>query len=363
MFLKHVKNFVDVITGYFASWFGTVIGIDLGTCTTWICVRGKGIVLCEPSVVAVSKKTNTVIGDGEAVGKIAHEMLGKTPSSIDAVRPMKNGVICDFKATEAMLSCFFRKVLGNYKGFTKPRVVIAVPSGITQVERHAVIETAQRAGASKVYLVEEPMAAGIGSGLPVAEPTASMIIDIGGGTTEVAIISLGDIACNKSVRVGGDTMDEAIVLHLKRKHNLVIGEPRAEKLKIEIGSAAPLKEELHMEVAGRDTLTGMPKKVVVTSKEIRDALQEPITLIINAVTETLENAPPELAADLIENGVHLCGGGSLLRKMDDVLKTVTGLNVIRVEHPLESVARGTGIYIDNMSLWDDSIVHPEYEKA
>lgn len=363
MLFKKAKQLINSVKGYFDNLFGTVIGIDLGTCTTWITVRGKGIVLREPTVVAVAKGTNQVIGDGEAVGTVAHEMLGKTPASISAIRPMKNGVICNFEATEAMLNCFIRKVIGKHIGLMKPQVVISVPSGITQVERHAVIETAERAGARKVYLVEEPMAAGIGSGLPIADPTASMIIDIGGGTTEVAIISLADIACSRSIRVGGDAMDEAIISYLKKKHNILIGEPRAEKLKIQIGSAAPLEEEMEMEVSGRDTLTGMPKKIIVTSEEIREALQEPILLIIHAVTETLESAPPELSADLIDNGVHICGGGSLLRKIDVVLKNTTGLKVTKVQNPLESVAKGTCIYIENLNLWKDTIVHPEFETA
>ena len=363
MLLKKAKGLIDIILDYFAGWFGTDIGIDLGTCTTLICVRGKGIVLCEPSVVAVTKGTNHVIGNGEAVGSIAREMLGKTPYSISAIRPMRNGVISNFEATEAMLGCFMRRVLGKGISLIKPRVVIAVPSGITQVERRAVIETAERAGARKVYLVDEPMAAGIGSGLPVASPTASMIIDIGGGTTEVAVISLADIASCRSVRVGGDAMDEAIISHFKKTYNLLVGEVRAEKVKIQIGSVAPLEKELTMEIAGRDTISGMPRKIVVTSEEIRESLQEPISAIINAVIETLENAQPELAADLIENGIHICGGGSLLRGMEEVLRNATGLEVIRVENPLQSVAKGTGIYIENLKMWKDTITHPEYERV
>jgi rod shape-determining protein MreB len=242
-------------------------------------------------------------------------------------------------------------------------VVIAVPSGITQVERRAVIETAERAGARRVYLVDEPMAAGIGSGLPVANPTASMIVDIGGGTTEVAIISLADIASCESIRVGGDAMDEAIIDHFKKTYNLLVGEARAEKVKKEIGSASPLKEELTMEIAGRDTITGMPRKIVTTSEEIRKALKEPIAAIINAVTRTLEKTKPELAADLIDNGIHICGGGSLLRGMDTILETVTNLKVIRVKEPMESVAKGTSIYLENLDMWKDTITSSEYERV
>jgi rod shape-determining protein MreB len=314
------------------------MGIDLGTCSTLVCVRGKGIILNEPSVVAVRKGTNIVLNNSQAVGLVAREMLGKTPSSISAIRPLKDGVISDFEITEAMLGYFIRKV-HNRGGLVRPRVVIAVPSGITAVERRAVIDSAERAGARKVYLVDEPMAAGIGAGLPITDPTASMIIDIGGGTTEVAIMSLADIACCQSIRIGGDDMDEAVINHLKRTYNLLIGEARAEKVKIQIGSASPLKEELTMEVAGRDTISGLP---------------------IDAVTITLEKAEPELAADLIDNGIHICGGGSLLRGMDTVLTNATGLKTERVEDPLCAVARGTSVYLENLELWKDTMDHSEY---
>jgi rod shape-determining protein MreB len=337
----------------------TDLGIDLGTCNTLVCVRDKGVVLNEPSVVAVHKGTNTVLNNGEAVGLAAREMLGKTPGSIRAVRPMKSGVISDFEITEAMLGYFIKKVR-NGSSMVRPRVVIAVPSGITSVERRAVVESGERAGARKVYLVSEPMAAGIGAGLPITDPTASMIVDIGGGTTEVAIISLADIATCESVRVGGDNMDEAVINHLKKTYNLLIGEPRAEKVKIQIGSAAPLKEELTMEVSGRDTISGLPRRIVVTSEEIREALREPVAAIINVVTRTLEKAEPELAADLIDNGVHICGGGSLLRGMDTVLANATGLKVERAKDPLSCVARGTSVYLENLELWKDTMDHSEY---
>lgn len=344
------------LLGWFTGWLSMDMGIDLGTCTTVVSAHNKGIVLSEPSVVAVNKATKTVLNDGQAVGGIPHEMLGKTPNSIVAIRPLKGGVISDFEMTEAMLSYFIRKVQGRGRaGIARPRVVIAVPSGITEVERRAVVESAERAGARRVYLVDEPMAAGIGSGLPIAEPTASMIVDIGGGTTEVAIISLADIACCVSIRVGGDTMDEAVINHLKKTYNLLIGEARAEKVKIQIGSAVPLEQEMTMEISGRDTISGLPRKITITSEEIREALQEPIAAIIDAVTGTLEKAKPELAADLIDNGVHICGGGSLLRGMDTILANATGLKVIRLDDPLNCVARGTSIYMENLELWKDTI--------
>ncbi len=286
-------------------------------------------------------------------------MLGKTPGSISAIRPLKDGVISDFEITEAMLGYFIRKVHGR-GGLVRPRVVIAVPSGITAVERRAVIDSAERAGARKVYLVDEPMAAGIGAELPITDPTASMIVDIGGGTTEVAIMSLADIATSESIRIGGDDMDEAVISHLKKTYNLLIGEASAEKVKIQIGSAAPLEEELTMEVAGRDTISGLPRKIVITSEEIREAMRDPIATIIDTVTTTLEKAEPELAADLIENGVYICGGASLLRGMDAILANATGLNVQRVDDPLSCVARGTSVYLENLELWKDTMDHNEY---
>ena len=340
------------------GWFSMDMGIDLGTCSTLVYVRGKGIVLNEPSVVAVRKGTNIVLNNGQAVGVVAREMLGKTPGSISAVRPLRDGVISDFEITEAMLRYFIRKAHGG--GIVRPRVVIAVPGGITDVERQAVIGTAERAGARKVYLVEEPMAAGIGAGLPITDPTASMIVDIGGGTTEVAIISLADIASCESLRVGGDDMDEAVINHLKKTYNLLVGEARAEKVKMEIGSAAPLEKELTMEVAGRDTISGMPRKIVVTSEEIRESLKGPIAAILDTVMITLERAEPELAADLIDNGIHICGGGSLLKGMDTALANATGLKVQIAEDPMSCVARGTGIYLENLELWKDTMDRSEY---
>jgi len=348
-----------VILDTVLGWFSMDMGIDLGTCNTLVCVRSEGIVLNEPSVVAVRRGTNIVLDNGEAVGLVAREMLGKTPGSITAVRPLKDGVISDFEITEAMLGYFIRKVHGR-GGLVRPRVVIAVPSGITAVERRAVIDSAERAGARKVYLVDEPMAAGIGAGLPITEPTASMIVDVGGGTTEVAIMSLADISTCESIRIGGDDMDEAIISHLKRTYNLLIGESRAEQVKIQIGSAAAMEQELTMEIAGRDTISGLPRKIVITSEEIREALHEPIAGIIETVMRTLEKAEPELAADLIENGVHLCGGGSLLRGMDTIISNATGLKVINVEDPLSCVARGTSVYLENLEVWKDTLDQTGY---
>ncbi len=347
-----------MLPNFVFGWFSMDMGIDLGTCSTLVYVRDKGIVLNEPSVVAVRKGTNIVLNNGQAVGVVAREMLGKTPGSISAVRPLKDGVISDFEITESMLAYFIRKAHGG--GIVRPRVVIAVPGGITDVERQAVIGTAERAGARKVYLVEEPMAAGIGAGLPITDPTASMIVDIGGGTTEVAIMSLADIASCESIRVGGDDMDEAVINHLKKTYNLLVGQARAEKVKMKIGSAAPLEQELTMEVAGRDTISGMPRKIVITSEEIREALKGPIAAILDTVMVTLERTEPELAADLIDNGIHICGGGSLLKGMDTALANATGLKVQIAEDPLSCVARGTGIYLENLELWKDTMDRSEY---
>ena len=329
--------------------FRVDMGIDLGTCNTLVAVRGQGIVLNEPSVVAVRKGTNQVLKNGQAVGWVAKEMLGKTPGSITAVRPLKDGVISDFEITEAMLTYFIRKATG--RSLVRPRVVISIPSGITNVEKRAVLDSAELAGASKIYLLEEPIAAAIGAGLPFAEPTASMIVDIGGGTTEVAIMSLADIAVCESVRVAGDDMDEAIIAHMKRHYNMMIGEQTAERIKIEIGSAAPTGDETSMEVRGRDMIAGLPRKTVITSEEIREALQEPVNAIIETVTRTLERAEPELAADLVENGIMLAGGGALLRGLDIQMQKATGLEVRIADDPLTCVARGTAIYLENIEEW------------
>ncbi|MBN1491567.1 MAG: rod shape-determining protein [Phycisphaerae bacterium] len=344
----------------FLGLFSVDMGIDLGTCNTLVCVKGEGIVLNEPSVVAVKRGTNRVLNNGNAVGLVAKEMIGKTPGTISAIRPLKDGVIADFDITEAMLGYFIRKVHGR-RNFFRPRVVIAVPSGITAVEKRAVLNSAERAGARRVYLVEEPKAAAIGAGLPIGEPTASMIVDIGGGTTEVAILSLADISVCESIRVAGDDMDEAIIAHMKRTYNLMIGPQMAERIKIEIGSAAATAEENTMEVRGRDMISGLPRQTVVTSEEIRDAIKEPVGLIVECVLRTLEKAEPELAADLVNNGVLLGGGGALLRGIDQVMSEATGLTARRADDPLTCVARGTGIYLDNLHMWKDTLESDEDE--
>jgi len=319
------------------------IGIDLGTANTLVYVKGEGIVLCEPSVVAIKKGTNQVL----AVGEEAKKMLGRTPGNIVAIRPMKDGVIADFDISERMLRYFISRV-HNRKRFIKPLIVIAVPSGITEVEKRAVVDSAERAGAREVFLIEEPKAAAIGVGLPVQDPVGNMIVDIGGGTTEIAIISLGGIVCAKSLRIGGDEMDDAIIQHLKRSYNLMVGERTAEEIKIKIGSAYPLDEEMNLEVKGRDLIAGLPKTIKVTSQEIRDALSEPISSIVESVRVILEKAPPELSADLVEQGIVLVGGGSLLRGIDDLLAEETGLPVRVADDSLTAVALGTGKFLSEI---------------
>ncbi len=332
--------------------FSTDIGIDLGTANCLVFVRDKGIVLSEPSVVAIKENTREVI----AVGSEAKSMLGKTPGNIRAIRPMKDGVIADFEITEEMLRYFIQKAIRTVawqRRLLHPSVLVAVPSGITEVENRAVKDSARRAGAGNVVLVEEPMAAAVGVGLPVAEPAGSMIVDIGGGTTEVAVISLSGIVGAKSVRVGGDELDSAITSHLKRVYNLMIGELTAEQIKIRLGSAYPVRDELELEVKGLDLVSRVPKTVRITAAEIRMALQEPITTIIEAVRATLERCPPDLAADLIDRGIMLAGGGALLSGLDKLLTEETGLPVFVAEDPLRAVARGAGIMlqeIDSMVL-------------
>ena len=334
--------------------FSIDMGIDLGTCNTLVCVKGEGIVLNEPSVVAVRRGTNQVLRGGTAVGQVAKEMLGRTPGSISAIRPLKGGVIADFDITEAMLGYFIRKVHKRSR-LVRPRVVIAVPSGITAVEKRAVYNSAERAGARRVYLVEEPMAAGIGSGLPIGEATASMIVDIGGGTTEVAIMSLADIAVVESIRVAGDEMDAAIISYMRRKFDLMIGWQTAEAIKIELGAAGDADTDGARVVRGRDVVGGLPRQCEVTGVEIREALEEPISAIGACVGRTLESAEPELAADLVENGIHLAGGCALLRGLSDVIAERTGLTVRVVDDPLSCVARGTSVYLDNLAAWKDTM--------
>ncbi len=334
------------ILGKAFSFFSHDIGIDLGTANTLVFVKDRGVVLSEPSVVAIYNKTRKV----RAVGLEAKKMLGRTPGNITALRPMKDGVIADFEVTEAMLRYFINKVCRNNR-FIPPRVVIAVPSGITEVERRAVKESAIHAGAREVLLLQEPMAAAIGVGLPIDEPAANMIVDIGGGTTEVAIISLSGIVFAKSLRVGGDQMDLSIINHLKKSYNLLIGERMAEDIKIAIGSAAALDEELNLEVKGRDTISGLPRTVTITSVEIREALLDAFTAIIEIVRQALDRCPPELAADLVDRGIVLAGGGSLVRNLDKLISDATNLPVIVAEDPLRAVANGTGAVLQNLTFW------------
>ena len=325
--------------------FSSDIGIDLGTANTLVNVKDQGIVLREPSVVAVKAGTTEVL----AVGDDAKRMLGRTPGNIVAIRPLKDGVIADFEITEAMLRHFIQKV-HNKRGVARPRVVVAVPSGITEVEKRAVKESSQQAGAREVYLIEEPMAAAIGVGLPVQEASGNMIVDIGGGTTEVALISLSGIVYSRSVRVAGDELDESIMQYMKRAYNLMIGERTAEEIKIRIGSAHKVGKEMTMEVKGRDLVAGLPKTISVTSDEIREAMVEPLNTIIESVRVTLERCPPELSADLVDRGMVLAGGGALLRGLDKLLSEETGLPVHVADDPLSAVAEGAGRVLNELSF-------------
>ena len=327
----------------FGNFFANDIGIDLGTANTLINVKGHGIVLREPSVVAVKAGTNEV----KAVGDDAKRMLGRTLGNIVAIRPLKDGVIADFEVTEAMLRHFIKKA---NKSRSRPRVLIAIPSGITEVERRAVRESAEQAGAREVYLIEEPMAAAIGVGLPVMEASGNMVVDIGGGTTEVALISLSGIVYSRSVRTAGDDIDESISSYMKRAYNLMIGERTAEEIKIRLGSAAPLPKELTMEVKGRDLVAGLPKTITITSQEIREAMSDPLGSIVDAVRTTLERCPPELAADLVDRGIVLAGGGALLKGLDRLLREETGLPVHIAEDPLSAVAEGTGMALEEIEF-------------
>ena len=325
--------------------FSNDLAIDLGTANTLVYLKGKGIVMDEPSVVAVNKDTNRVL----AVGKEAKMMLGRTPGTIIAIRPMRDGVIANFEITEAMLRYFIQKV-HNRKALVRPRIIISVPSGITQVEKRAVRDSAQSAGAREVYLVEEPMAAAIGAGLPIQEPSGNMIVDIGGGTTEVAVISLSGIVYSKSIRVGGDEMDEAIVHYVKRKYNLLIGERTAEQIKTQIGSAYPMDEKQSVEAKGRDLVAGIPKTLSISDEEVREAILEPVTTIVDSIKIALERTPPELAADIVDKGIVLAGGGSLLRGLEVLIREETELPIAIAEDPLSCVVRGTGKVLDELDL-------------
>lgn len=323
--------------------FSKDMGIDLGTANTLVSMRGKGIVLREPSVVAIQRDTGEIL----AVGEEAKQMLGRTPGNIIAIRPLKDGVIADFDTTQAMLKYFIQKATGGFS-FFRPRVVVGVPSGVTEVERRAVIDATIQAGAREAYLIEEPMAAAIGAGLPVHDPTGNMVVDIGGGTTEVAVISLGGIVSSRSIRVGGDEMDEAIIQYMKRTYNLLIGERTAENVKMTIGSAMPTPEEESIDIRGRDLVTGLPKTLPVSVREIELALSEPVSAIVDAVKVTLEKTPPELSADIMDRGIVMTGGGSLLRRLDKLLTRETGMPVIVAEDALSCVAKGTGIVAEDL---------------
>lgn len=342
--LLYMSKILDSLLGVFS----TDLAIDLGTANTCVYVKGHGLVLREPSVVAVKRdnRGNKVV---LAVGHDAKRMLGRVPGNIEAIRPMKDGVIADFEVTEAMLRHFISKAHKS-NHFVHPRVMICVPTGVTQVEKRAVKESAQSAGAREVYLIEEPMAAAIGANLPITEPISNMVVDIGGGTTEVAVISLAGIVYSRSVRVGGDKMDEAIMTHVKRKYNLLIGETSAEDIKIQIGSAYPLDPEETLEIKGRDLLDGIPKNITITSEEIRKSIAEQVDSIVQAVRIALEQTPPELAADIVDRGIVLSGGGALLKGLDQLLRDQTNLPITVVDDPLSTVVMGTGKALDNINI-------------
>ena len=328
--------------------FNKSIGIDLGTANTLVFMKGKGVIMREPSVVAVDTKNDTV----KYVGVEAKEVIGKTPGSISVVRPLKDGVIADFDVTAAMLRIFINRACGSSLLF-KPTVIICIPSGVTEVERRAVRDASTNAGAGTVMIIEEPMAAAIGAGLPIQEATGSMVVDIGGGTSDVAVISLNGIVASKNVRTGGDEFDRNIINYIKRKFNLLIGERTAENIKIEIGTAYKLDEELTLEVKGRNLIKGLPKNAVISSEDIREALSESLDKIVEAIKETLERTPPELAADIIDRGITLTGGGALLRGMDKLVSSETGIDVHIAETPLDCVANGTGYVLDHMDVLKD----------
>jgi rod shape-determining protein MreB len=334
------------------SFLGRDMAIDLGTANTLVYVRGRGIVLNEPSVVAINTNTGEIL----AVGVEAKRMIGRTPGNIVAVRPLKDGVIADFDTTERMLRYFIRKVHRRRYLVRGPRVVICVPSGITGVEQRAVKESTYNAGASRVYIIEEPMAAAIGAGLPVSEPTGNMVVDIGGGTTEVAVISLGGIVTSQSIRIAGDEVDVAIINYVKKEYSLMLGERTAEEIKIAIGSAFPTPEDTHAEIRGRDLVTGLPKTIVVSAEEIRKAIEEPVNAVVDAVKTTLDKCPPELAGDVMDRGIVLTGGGAHLRGLDERLKHETGMPIIVADNPLQSVALGSGRCVEDFESLQQVLV-------
>ena len=336
------------------SWFNMLsndIGIDLGTANTLVCVRGTGIVLNEPSVVAVEKASRKVL----AIGAAAKEMLGRTPGEIEAIRPLKDGVIADFEITEKLLSDFIKRVV-RHKYLMKPKIVISVPSGITEVEKRAVRDSAENAGAREVFLLPEPMAAAIGIGLPVESPTGIMIVDIGGGTSEIAVIALNGIVNNTSVRIAGDELNESIFLYLKKNYNLLIGELTAEEVKIKAGSAFPLDKEESIEIKGRDLVAGVPKTMKLSSAQVREAMSEPVDAIVEAIRQSLERTPPELASDILDRGIILTGGGALLRGLDRRIRQETNLPVIVADDPLTCVVRGCGAVLDNMLKYEKVVI-------
>lgn len=339
-------GFFDKFTDYLSN----DIAIDLGTANTLVFVKGRGIILDEPSVVAVQKNYRGMQNRVLAVGKEAKEMLGRTPGSIVAIRPIKDGVIADFEVTSSMLKYFIQKAMGEKKSLVRPRIIICVPYGITQVEKRAVKEAAQSAGAREVYLIEEPMAAAIGAGLPITEPSGNMVVDMGGGTTGVAVISLGGIVYCKSIKVAGDKFDEAIVNYVRRQFNLLIGERTAENIKVKIGNAYPFEEEKTLEIKGRDLVAGAPKTIEITSTQINDALMDPLSEVVDAVRTALEKTPPELASDIVDNGIVLTGGGAMLANLDILLRERTGLPVTVAEDPLSCVVIGSGKVLDNLDL-------------
>lgn len=334
--------------------FSRDIGIDLGTANTLVQVKGKGIVVREPSVVAINKKTREVL----AVGDSAKNMIGRTPGDIVAIRPMKDGVIADFETTQSMLKYFIKKAMPRGM-FGKPRVVICVPSGVTEVEKRAVEEASTNAGAKEAFLIEEPMAAAIGAELPVEEPSGSMVVDIGGGTSEVAVISLGGIVTSRSLRVAGDEFDESIVQYVKKEYNLMIGERTAEEIKVKIGAAYLRPKEESMEIRGRDLVTGLPKNIMITSTEVAEALKEPINLIVDAIKYTLEKTPPELAADIMDRGIVLTGGGALLSGLDRLIRSETGMPVSVAKNPLDCVVLGTGRVVDEIETLRKLLIPPK----
>ncbi len=336
------------------DWLCPDLGIDLGTVNTLITVRGEGVVVNEPSIIALEKKSRQILGRGTAIGKLAKQMVGRTPGSISAVHPIRHGVITDFELCESMLRYFIRKA-AKQSGGMRPRVIIAVPSEISPVEKRAVYNSAERAGAGKIYLIEKAKAASIGAGMPISEPIANMVCDIGGGTTEAAVLSLGEIVACESVRIAGDDMDIAIIEYLRNRYSLRVGKPTAEQLKINIGSAAPLDTELNCEVRGLDSISGIPRKIILTSEEIREALEDCLWRVVNCVKATLEGCDPELIGDLADSGLMLTGGGALLRGIDRYLSEHLGIPV-RIDHdPLTTVARGTAICLEHLQHWNKNL--------